>query len=81
MKKSRDTIRMNVFNLMQDGVWRTKYQIQTILGGDLESITARLRDLRKGMYGSHEVNRRRYEGSEAVVYEYQLIVNQESMAA
>ena len=47
-----------VFDLMQDGMWRTIPLIAEIVGGSPQAISARLRDLRKEKYGRHTVERR-----------------------
>jgi DNA-binding HxlR family transcriptional regulator len=56
---SRLTSQMQkVFDLMQDGSWRTIPEIvETIPNATPQSISARLRDLRKEKYGSHTVER------------------------
>lgn len=73
--EQRDLIRLTgqwlrVFNLMQDGRWRTLLAIKTICGGSESGVAARLRDFRKAKWGSHTVNRRYVENG---LYEYQLI--------
>lgn len=46
-----------VFELMQDGRWRTLSEIAERANGSQAAVSARLRDLRKSMYGMHEVER------------------------
>lgn len=66
-----------VFDLMQDGAWWTLDNLERELfwrfavTASTQSISARLRDLRKPKFGGHTVNRRRLCGG---VYEYQLIL-------
>lgn len=60
-----------VFNLMQDNQWRTLSQIADETGGSEASISARLRDLRKGQYGGHQIERERLDGG---LFRYRLKV-------
>ena len=53
--------------LMRDGQWRTLYEIAHATGCPTQSVSARLRDLRKPRYGSHPVERRRVS---AGVFQY-----------
>jgi len=46
-----------VRDLMLDGEWRTIPQIAAAVGGSDQSISARLRDLRKRRFGSYQVDR------------------------
>jgi hypothetical protein len=50
-----------VYNLMQDGQWRTLDHVVARTGGTVASASARLRDLRKAKYGAFEVKRRHIE--------------------
>jgi hypothetical protein len=43
---------------MSDHQWHTLKQIQSVCGGTEAAVSARLRDLRKEKYGSHNVERR-----------------------
>lgn len=52
---------------MRDGQWRTLYEIAHATGCTTQSVSARLRDLRKPRYGSHPVERRRVS---AGVFQY-----------
>jgi hypothetical protein len=77
---ARDTARLvsqyyRVFDLMQDGHWRTLPGIAAITGDPAPSISAQLRHMRKPSFGGHTVNRR-YLGSG--LYEYQLLLNLET---
>jgi hypothetical protein len=58
-----------VFELMQDGAWRTLAEISAVVGGSEAAVSARLRDLRKEKYGAHEVDRQRIE---AGLWKYRL---------
>lgn len=74
--EKRDLVRLTgqwlrVFNLMQDGRFRTLLAIKTICGGSESGVAARLRDFRKAKFGSHTVNRRHVKNG---LYEYQLLV-------
>lgn len=75
--EKRDLVRLTgqwlrVFNLMQDGQWRSLLAIKTICGGSESGVAARLRDFRKEKFGSHTVNRRHVKNG---LHEYQLQVN------
>lgn len=77
---SRDWGRLNsqykrVFKLMSDGVWRTLQQISYDTGDPTPSVSAQLRHMRKERFGFHRVNRRHVKNG---LYEYQLVVNEES---
>ena len=63
---------------MQDGEWRTLYEIEAITGDSVQSISARLRDFRKERFGSHTVNRRRRGPEKRGLFEYQLILHREA---
>jgi Fic family protein len=66
---------LRIYDLMQDGEWRTLAEIETITGDPQASISAQLRHLRKKRFGYHTVNKQRracYLGT----FEYQLIVNE-----
>lgn len=54
---------------MSDGNWRTLYAIAHATGCSTQSVSARLRDLRKERYGSRIVSRRRVS---AGVFEYRV---------
>lgn len=58
-----------VASLMRDGQWRTLYEIAHATGYPTQSVSARLRDLRKPRYGSHPVERRRVS---AGVFQYRV---------
>jgi len=66
-----ETYRKEIMKLMSDGKWRTKYAIHQVVGGDISSVTSRLRDFRIEKFGGHTVNiRPKSKG----VFEYQLIL-------
>ena len=48
-----------VASLMRDGQWRTLYEIAHATGCPEQSVSARLRDLRKPRYGGYTVERQR----------------------
>ncbi len=58
-----------VFNIMEDGNYRTLAEISFIVGGSEASISARLRDLRKSKYGSRIIERERVTGG---LYRYRM---------
>jgi hypothetical protein len=64
-----------VRRLMQDGEWRTLFEIEAATGDPVQSISARLRDLRKERFGSHTVNRRRRGPERYGLFEYRLVIN------
>jgi hypothetical protein len=73
---SRDSARLTgqwfrVFNLMQDGVWRTLREISNQTGDSESSVSARLRDFRKPRFGGHTVNREYIQNG---LYRYKLTV-------
>ena len=48
-----------VASLMRDGQWRTLYEIAHATGCPTQSVSARLRDLRKPRFGGYTVERQR----------------------
>ena len=64
-----------VFELMADGRWRTLADIAEVAGGSEAACSARLRDLRKGKYGSHEILRDRIGGG---LWRYRLVRDDEA---
>jgi hypothetical protein len=59
----KDGARLNkqlrkVFDLMSDGRWRTLDEISSSVGAPMQSVSARLRDLRKPKHGSHTIERK-----------------------
>lgn len=67
LKGQRD----RVFQLMSDGQWRTLAEISQHAGGSEASASARLRDLRKPKYGSHDVQGKRVAGG---LWRYRMVV-------
>lgn len=61
-----------VYECMCDGQWRTLEQIAAIVGAPEASVSARLRDLRKPKFGSHEVIDNNVRSG---LWEYRLVVN------
>lgn len=58
----RDDVRLTgqilrVWNVMNDGMWRTLKEISNITGDPEASISAQLRHLRKPRFGGYEVER------------------------
>jgi hypothetical protein len=62
---------MRVWKLMSDAKWRTLREIEAETGDQQASISARLRDFRKKLYGGFAVGRRRRVGG---LFEYQLVL-------
>jgi hypothetical protein len=68
-----------VFKAIIDGEWRTldEIQEQIVLDGGklypLQSISARLRDLRKDRFGARQVERRRRGAEKVGLFEYRLV--------
>jgi site-specific DNA-cytosine methylase len=71
-KKRLTRLLDRVFDLMRDESWRTLQEIQVQTGGSEASVSARLRDLRKEKFGSHNVERQRVSGG---TFQYRLIEN------
>lgn len=65
---------LRIFDLMQDGEWRTLSEIATATGDHEASISAQLRHLRKERFGSHTVLKRPRGDRTRGLFEYQLIV-------
>lgn len=79
----RDGKRINkqlqeVYAAMQDGQWRTLYRLHTMTGHPEQSLSARLRDLRKTKFGGYTVERRRAHGG---TWEYRVLSAQREKAA
>jgi hypothetical protein len=60
-----------VFRNMEDGRWRSLETLAMLAGGTEASVSARLRDLRKEKYGSHNVERKHIRDG---LWLYRLIV-------
>jgi hypothetical protein len=63
-----------VKELMSDGHWRTLAEIAGGVGGSEAGVSARLRDLRKGGFGGHTVERKRLSGG---LYSYRVLLRSE----
>jgi hypothetical protein len=63
-----------IYDLMQDGTWRTLDEIHRGTGDPHASISAQLRHLRKPRFGSHIVDRRARGDRSNGLYEYQLVI-------
>lgn len=79
-EQAKDGKRLNrqlneVFDLMQDGIFRTLAEISAATGHPPASVSARLRDLRKAKFGGHTVNRKRRGHWIDGLFEYQLLIN------
>lgn len=67
-----------VRDVMADGYWRTLEEISLLAGAPPQSVSARLRDLRKERFGSHHVERRSRGDHSLGIFEYRLIMNAEN---
>ncbi len=66
---------LRVWEVMQDGKWRTLDELSRLAAAPAASASAQLRHLRKPRFGSHTVDMRvRGERSNGL-WEYRLIVN------
>jgi len=65
-----------VFKLMRDGKWRTVQEIAAITEDPENSVSAQLRNLRKGRFGGHKVERRIRGYRAQALYEYRLEVKE-----
>jgi hypothetical protein len=63
---------LRVYNVMQDGVWRTLADVESMTGDPQPSVSARLRDFRKEKCGSWIVERRRV--ADGGLHEYRLVL-------
>lgn len=61
---------LRVFNLMQDGEWRTLREIADATGAPEASASAQLRHLKKPRFGGHTVEKR-HDGNG--LYHYRLL--------
>lgn len=79
----RDYVRLKgvlaaVFDFMSEGGWHTLQEIRLALERRTrrhhreQTVSARLRDLRKDRYGAHDVQRKRIKGG---LFEYRLVPN------
>lgn len=66
---------LRVRSVMKDAEWRTLFEVESIIGDPVQSISARLRDFRKERFGGHTVNRRRRGPEKRGLFEYQLILH------
>jgi hypothetical protein len=51
---------MRTYEAMRDGKWLTLGEIAQIIGAPMQSVSARIRDLRKERFGGHVIERRRF---------------------
>lgn len=68
-----------VWDRMLDGEWRTLAELARATGDPEASVSARLRDFRKGQWGAHVVERRHRGDASAGLYEYRLTPAQASL--
>jgi hypothetical protein len=61
---------LRVYEAMRSGQWFTLARLAAIAGGSESGVSARIRDLRKPQYGSHEIERRRV--AESGLWEYRM---------
>jgi hypothetical protein len=63
---------LRVWTVVSDAQWRTLAAIEQLTGDPQASISARLRDFRKGKFGAHTVERRRRDDQRGL-FEYRVI--------
>ena len=61
-----------VFAFMAFGYWHTLDEIAAATGDPCQSVSARLRDLRKPRFGGHTIDRRRRGDPKDGLFEYRL---------
>lgn len=76
---SRDAPRLSaqlqrVYDLMEDGHWRTLAEISSATNDPPASVSAQLRHLRKERFGGHTVDRRHRGDKADGLYEYRLTI-------
>lgn len=74
----RDKIRLTgqllrTYEVMRDGRWHTLTEIAERAHGSPQSVSARLRDLRKKRFGAYEVERKRHDYLDGV-WLYRLVL-------
>jgi hypothetical protein len=62
-----------VYDLMQDGYWRTLSNIATLTGDPEASVSAQLRHLRKRRFGGYVVERQPRGNRATGLFEYRLL--------
>ena len=65
-----------IYNFMADQEWRTLGEISDRTGYPEQSVSARLRDLRKGKFNRNIVERRRRGDAKRGIHEYRLLVRE-----
>lgn len=63
---------VRVYRAMLDEQWRTLHELSDITGDPLQSISARLRDLRKPAFGAFDIQRRRRGVASVGLWEYRM---------
>jgi hypothetical protein len=69
-----------IFDVMEDGQWRTPAAIATITGDRIKSVTSRLRDLRLPKFGGYNVEARLLDPS-TQTWEYKLHLSSQAAAS
>lgn len=64
-----------VFVTMWGGEWWTLSDLARRVGAETQSISARIRDLKKMRFGNHTIEKRRKGNANNGLWEYRLIVN------
>lgn len=65
---------LTVFNVMSDGGWHTLEELAAAAHATTQSVSARIRDLRKPTFGEWTVERRKVTGANGL-YQYRLKVD------
>lgn len=64
-----------IVDIMKNGEWFTVQELAYITGFPEASISAQLRNLRKGKFGNHQTPKRHRGKRKSGLYEFQLILN------
>jgi hypothetical protein len=75
--KPRDQVRLGeqmqrVYDVLKTGKWVTLWEIALVTSDPIQSISARIRDLRKPRFGAHNVQGRNIGGG---TWEYRLVAH------
>lgn len=60
-----------VYRAMLDGEWHTLEELAAAANGSTQSVSARLRDLRKNRFGAHRIDRQKV--SNTGLYRYRMV--------
>ena len=63
-----------IYNIMKDGRWRKLKTIAEMSGDPQHCVSARLRDLRKEIFGGHVVERKSADNRKGGLFKYRLIL-------